>query len=101
MEASRKKGSIYHRSPSLIDPGATSRPGQANTVDACRGATSATASFASTAPGAKVTVKDPGWLGATVTGNERPLTENSESLVPPKLRENTDTLAQLSVSVPV
>lgn len=50
------------------------------------------------APGAKVTVKDTGWLVVTVTGNERPLTENSEAFVPPKLTEDTDTLAPVAVS---
>ena len=61
----------------------------------------AVAEAAPLAPGAKVTVKDTGWLGVTVTGNERPLTENLEALVPPKLTENTDTLAPVEVSVPV
>jgi hypothetical protein len=46
-------------------------------------------------------VKDTGWLGVTVTGNERPLTENSEALVPPTLTEDTDTLAPVAVSVPL
>lgn len=53
------------------------------------------------APGVKVTVKDTGWLVVTVTGKERPLTENSEALVPPTLTEDTDTLAPVAVSVPV
>jgi hypothetical protein len=61
----------------------------------------AVAEAAPLAPGAKVTVKDTGWLGVTVTGNESPLTENLEALVPPKLTENTDTLAPVAVSVPV
>jgi hypothetical protein len=37
----------------------------------------------------------------TVTGKERPLTENSEGFVPLKLTEETDTFAPLAVSVPV
>jgi hypothetical protein len=53
------------------------------------------------APGVNVTVKVRGWLVVTVTGKERPLIENSEGLVPPKLTEETDTLAPLAVSVPV
>ena len=61
----------------------------------------AVAEAAPLAPGAKVTVKDTGWLGVTVTGNERPLTENSEALVPPTLTEDTDTLAPVAVSVPL
>jgi hypothetical protein len=61
----------------------------------------AVAEAAPLAPGAKVTVNDTGWLVVTVTGNERPLTENSEALVPPKLTEDTDTLAPVAVSVPV
>ena len=61
----------------------------------------AVAEAAPLAPGVKVTVKDTGWLGVTVTGNERPLTENSEALVPPTLTEDTDTLAPVAVSVPL
>jgi hypothetical protein len=53
------------------------------------------------APGVKVTVKVTGWLGVTVTGKERPLTENSEGLVPFNPTEETDTLAPLALSVPV
>jgi hypothetical protein len=37
----------------------------------------------------------------TVTGNERPLIENSEGLMPLKLTEETDTLAPVALSVPV
>jgi hypothetical protein len=61
----------------------------------------AVAEAAPLAPGAKVTVNDTGWLVVTVTGNERPLTENSEALVPPTLTEDTDTLAPVAVSVPL
>ena len=61
----------------------------------------AVAAAAPLAPGVKVTVKDTGWLVVTVTGNERPLTENSEALVPPTLTEDTDTLAPVAVSVPL
>ena len=61
----------------------------------------AVAEAAPLAPGVKVTVKDTGWLVVTVTGNERPLTENSEALVPPTLTEDTDTLAPVAVSVPL
>jgi hypothetical protein len=53
------------------------------------------------APGVNVTVKDTGWLVVTVTGNERPLIENSEGFVPLKLTEETDTLAPVALSVPV
>jgi hypothetical protein len=53
------------------------------------------------APGVKFTVKGTGWLVVTVTGNERPLTENSEGLMPLKLTEETETLAPVTVSVPV
>ena len=64
-------------------------------------ANEAVAEAAPLAPGAKVTVKDTGWLGATVTGNERPLTENLRALVPTKLTENADTLAPVaSVCLP-
>ena len=53
------------------------------------------------APGLNVTVNVMGWLVVTVTGNESPLTENSDGLVPPRLTEDTDTLAPVAVSVPV
>lgn len=53
------------------------------------------------APGVNVTVNDTGWLVVTVTGNERPLIENSEGFVPLKLTEETDTLAPVALSVPV
>jgi hypothetical protein len=61
----------------------------------------AVAEAAPLALGAKVTLKDTGWLVVTITGNERPLTENSDALVPPKLTEDTDTLAPAAVRVPV
>jgi hypothetical protein len=53
------------------------------------------------APGVNVTVKVTGWLVVTVTGNERPLMENSEALVPPKPIEEIVTLAPLALRVPV
>ena len=53
------------------------------------------------APGVNVTVKVTGWLVVTVTGNERPLMENSEGLVPLRLTEETDTLAPVALSVPI
>jgi hypothetical protein len=64
-------------------------------------ANDADADAAPVAPGVNVTVKLTGWLVVTVTGNERPLIENSDGLVPPKLTEVTDTLAPVAVSVPV
>ena len=64
-------------------------------------ANEAVADAAPVAPGVNVTVKNTGWLVVTVTGNERPLTENSEGFVPPKLTEETDTLAPVALSVPV
>jgi hypothetical protein len=64
-------------------------------------ANDADAEAAPVAPGVNVTVNGTGWLVVTVTGNERPLIENSEGLVPPKLTEVTDTLAPAAVSVPV
>src|ERR1039458_3469364 len=51
--------------------------------------------------GVNVTVKVTGWLVVTVTGNERPLTENSAGFVPPKLTEETKTLPPVAVKVPV
>jgi hypothetical protein len=61
----------------------------------------AEADAAPVAPGVNVTVNVTGWLVVTVTGNDSPLTENSEGLVPPKPTEVTDTLAPVAVSVPV
>jgi hypothetical protein len=61
----------------------------------------ADAEAAPVAPGVKFTVKDTGWLVVTVTGNERPLIENSDGLVPLKLTDETDTLAPVALSVPV
>ena len=61
----------------------------------------AEADAAPVAPGVKFTVNVTGWLVVTVTGNERPLTENSEGLVPLRLTDVTDTLAVVAVSVPV
>jgi hypothetical protein len=51
--------------------------------------------------GVNVTVKDTGWLVVTVTGNERPLIENSAGLAPPKFTEETTTVPPLAVKVPV
>jgi hypothetical protein len=46
-------------------------------------------------------MKDTGRLGVTVTGNERPLRENLEELMPAKLPENADKLAPVaSVCLP-
>jgi len=53
------------------------------------------------APGLNVTVNVTGWVVETVTGNESPLTENSEALLPLRLTEVTDTLAPVALSVPV
>ena len=53
------------------------------------------------APGVNVTVKSTGWLVVTVTGNERPLMENSVGFVPPKLTEETTTFPPVAVKVPV
>ena len=53
------------------------------------------------APGVNVTVNVTGWLVVTVTGNERPLIENSDELAPLKPTDVTDTLAPVAVSVPV
>jgi hypothetical protein len=61
----------------------------------------AEADAAPVAPGVNVTVNVTGWLVVTVTGNDSPLIENSEGLVPPKPTEVTDTLAPVAVSVPV
>ena len=61
----------------------------------------AEAEAAPVALGANFTVKVTGWVVVTVTGNVRPLIENSEGLAPLKLTEDTDTLAPLALSVPV
>lgn len=61
----------------------------------------ATAEADPVAPGVNVTVKGTGWLVVTVTGNERPLIENSEGLVPPMLTEDAVTLAAVALKVPV
>jgi hypothetical protein len=61
----------------------------------------AAAAPAPVAPGVNFTVNVTGWVVVTVTGNVRPLIENSEGLVPLKLTEDTDTLAPLALSVPV
>src|ERR1700693_4801996 len=53
------------------------------------------------APGVNVTVNVTGWFVVTVIGNERPLMENSEGLVPPMLTEETVTLAAVALKVPV
>ena len=52
-------------------------------------------------PGVKVTVNVAGCVGVTVTGNVSPLMENSEGLAPLKLTEVTDTLAPVTLNVPV
>src|SRR5271169_1574389 len=59
------------------------------------------AEAAPVAPGVKFTVKDTGWLVVTVTGKDKPVTENSEAFGPLKMTEETDMLAPLAVSVPV
>lgn len=64
-------------------------------------ANEAVAEAAPVAPGVNVTVKDTGWLVVTVTGNERPLIENSVGFVPPKLTEETKTFPPVAVKVPV
>jgi hypothetical protein len=64
-------------------------------------ANEAAADAAPVAPGVNVTVNATGWLVVTVTGNVTPLIENSEGLVPPKLTEDTVTLAPLAVRVPL
>jgi hypothetical protein len=64
-------------------------------------ANEAIAEAAPVAPGVNVTVKDTGWLVVTVTGNEKPLIENSVGFVPPKLTEETTTFTPVAVKVPV
>src|SRR5271163_667787 len=64
-------------------------------------ANEAVADAAPEAPGVKVTVNITGVLVVTVTGKLTPLIANSEGLVPPKLTEDTVTLAPVAVRVPV
>jgi len=64
-------------------------------------ANEAVAEAAPVAPGVNVTVKGTGWLAVTVTGNERPLIENSVGFVPPKLTVETKTFPPVAVKVPV
>src|SRR5271155_4814485 len=64
-------------------------------------ANEAVADAAPDAPGVNVTVNGTGVLVVTVSGNVIPLMANSEGLVPPKLTEDTVTLAPLAVRVPV
>lgn len=61
----------------------------------------AVAEAAPVLPGVNATVKGTGWLVVTVTGNERPLIENSVGFVPSKLTEETTTFAPVAVKVPV
>jgi hypothetical protein len=63
-------------------------------------ANEAAAEAAPVAPGVNVTVKDTGWLVVTVTGNERPLIENSAGFVPPKVSEETTTFTPVAVKAP-
>ena len=64
-------------------------------------ANEAVAEAAPVAVGVNVTVKDAGWLVVTVTGNDKPLIENSVGFVPPRLTEETTTLPPAAVRVPV
>ena len=64
-------------------------------------ANDAVADAAPDAPGVNVTVNGTGVLVVTVSGKLTPLMANSEGLVPPKLTEDTVTLAPLAVRVPV
>jgi len=64
-------------------------------------ANEAMADAAPEAPGINVKVNGTGWLVVTVTGKLTPLIENSEGLAPPKVTEDTVTLAPLAVRVPV
>ena len=64
-------------------------------------ANEAVADAAPEAPGVNVTVNGTGVLVVTVTGKVTPLMANSPGLVPPKLTEDTVTLAPLAVRVPV
>jgi len=52
-------------------------------------------------PGVNLTVNETGVEVVTVTGNVRPLIENSEGSAPLRLTEDTDTLAPVALSVPV
>ena len=61
----------------------------------------AVAEAAPVAPGVNFTVNDTDWLVVIVTGNERPLIENSEGFVPPIVTEETTTFAAVAVKVPV
>lgn len=51
--------------------------------------------------GVNFTVNVTGVVGVTVAGNVMPVIENSLGLVPLKLTEVTDTLAPVTLSVPV
>jgi hypothetical protein len=51
--------------------------------------------------GVNLTVNVTGVEVVTVTGNVKPLIENSDGSAPLKLTEDTDTLAPVAVSVPV
>jgi hypothetical protein len=62
-------------------------------------ANEAAADAAPVAPGVNMTVNATGWFVVTVTGNVTRLIENSEGLVPPKVTEDTVTLAPLAVRV--
>lgn len=64
-------------------------------------ANDAVAEAAPLAAGVNVTVKDTGWLVVTVTGNVRPLIENSAGFVPPRVTEETETVPPPAVRVPV
>jgi hypothetical protein len=61
----------------------------------------AVAEAAPVEPGANFTVNVTGVVVVTVTGNVRPVIENSEGLAPLRLTALTDTLAPVAVSVPV
>ena len=64
-------------------------------------ANDAVALAAPVAAGVNVTVKFTGVVVVTVTGKLKPLTENSEGLVPPIVTDETMMLAPLAVRVPV
>ena len=64
-------------------------------------ANEAVADAAPDAPGVNVTVNSTGVLVVTVTGKLTPLMANSPGLEPPKLTEDTVTLAPAAVRVPV
>jgi hypothetical protein len=61
----------------------------------------AVAEAAPVAPGVNLTVKDTGWLVVTFTGKDKPLIENSDGLVPPKLTEETTTFEPAAVKIPL